>query len=830
MSDRRLVITECDATSADKGKLFALDPGKAAGIALPAFDLGGGLPPSGSVIGQGFFDKLHRRGFVWDGTAWKDIAPSPIVAFATQAALVADTTNAVGTYATAGDTGNLFVKQTAGWRMIGVVQYATATDLLADNPAKGTLGEAEDEDTLWERTATGWRLLVVREMADTAAILAWANGSPGATVGDRAIDLAHEVTYIRTTGGWKPSMIWEETEANIRAATWALNGQEAIATDTGRTFIRTGGKWVEEPIQHFATDALLKAATPADGTLAWADDTAAVYARAAGKWVGMNTGFSDPLPIGAINAFPTHTMPAGWLLCDGSAIPAGKDYDELRTILGTTTVPNLLGQFLRGSSTATDALLAKISWTTARPHQGFTGLTNENGAHVHDVGIRGTVDVNTGIDTSFGTTHVGSNKPFSNYAGDLDTFHPKTNSTGAHSHTVTINGGGDTETAPDHVRICWGIKARYATVMPATALVVNTSTPKAGDVLTYDVATSTWRNQPSGGGSITGLVTMPAANKWFRLFIGVPDASGLYRIEMEPGDNGAGGAVTFELLQVKGTTDRFKLLEAWPTSAGQMQNIDIVGLLWHTDGTVEIKAHTTTLAGQPGRPLRVTARALDGADVSGFVFGGGDDTAPPPEEQLAVPELFPDVMPAITVSGTAPATPKLGQEWFDTTNKVLMVCTQATPSVVWTPASTSYPKLVGNRTIEHHMFNADQWEESTVVVTNVQTYVPAGNLYKLEADLRMRCFHGGTGRLRTYFTGPALFGSTDALGNMSTEADSLHSSSPGHTRTAVGLSVAGTLSLHILTQGSGGGNGDRQVFGQMLLWDLGPDAPLPTLA
>ena len=517
MSDRRLVITECDTTSADKGKLFALDPGKAAGIGLPAFDVGGGLPPSGTVIGQGFYDKLHRRGFVWDGTAWKEISASPIVTFATQTALLADKTNQPGIYATAGDTGNLFVMQTGGWRMVGVVPYATAADLLASSPAKGTLGEAEDEDTLWERTATGWRLLVVREMADTAAILAWANATPGANIGDRAIDLAHEVTYIRTTGGWKPTMIWEETEANIRAATWAINGQEAIATDTGRTFIRTGGKWVEEPIQHFATDAALKAATPPDGTLAWADDTAAVYARAAGKWVGMNTGFSDPLPIGAINAFPTYTMPAGWLVCDGSAVPAGKDYEELRTILSGGTLPDLRGQFLRGSSTATDTLLSKIGWTTARPHTGFTGLTNQNGDHHHRSGVPAWDDPKAYIN---GRDTIPAGKSVSGFGVGSATAEPRTNTAGAHSHTVTIDGGGDTETAPDHVRIVWGIKARFATVVPASALLVHTTTPKAGDVLTYDAATSTWKNKANPAAivvSATAPTGVVIGQEWFDL-------------------------------------------------------------------------------------------------------------------------------------------------------------------------------------------------------------------------------------------------------------------------------------------------------------------------
>jgi hypothetical protein len=98
------------------------------------------------------------------------------------------------------------------------------------------------------------------------------------------MDLAHEVMYVRTASGWKPETIWEETEANIRAATWCLVGQEAIATDTGRTFVYATAGWIEEPIQHYATEALLLAATSQNGTLAWADDTNVVFTRAAGTW------------------------------------------------------------------------------------------------------------------------------------------------------------------------------------------------------------------------------------------------------------------------------------------------------------------------------------------------------------------------------------------------------------------------------------------------------------------------------------------------------------------------------------------------------------------
>jgi hypothetical protein len=53
-------------------------------------------------------------------------------------------------------------------------------------------------------------------------------------------------------------------------------------------------------------------------------------------------------PVGSITAYAGRSTPKGWLLCDGKPIPSGKEYDELRKLLGTKDTPNLQGYFLRG--------------------------------------------------------------------------------------------------------------------------------------------------------------------------------------------------------------------------------------------------------------------------------------------------------------------------------------------------------------------------------------------------------------------------------------------------------------------------------------------------
>jgi hypothetical protein len=153
MTRRVLVVAETDPADTDHGKMFGLDPNQATGVAIPAFRMASGVPVAGSTLGEGVYDTAHQQGFVWDGTAWKPIAPNPIKTFNTEAALLADTAAAVGVYATAGDTGNLFIRRAAGWAQVGIKQYATAALLLADAVVQGCVGEALDEGSLWEMGA-----------------------------------------------------------------------------------------------------------------------------------------------------------------------------------------------------------------------------------------------------------------------------------------------------------------------------------------------------------------------------------------------------------------------------------------------------------------------------------------------------------------------------------------------------------------------------------------------------------------------------------------------------------------------------------------------------
>lgn len=73
------------------------------------------------------------------------------------------------------------------------------------------------------------------------------------------------------------------------------------------------------------------------------------------------TGNVDLIPAGIIHMFAGNTIPAGWLLCDGSAV-SRTDYAKLFSAIGTTwgagdgsttfNLPNTIGRFAEGAATS----------------------------------------------------------------------------------------------------------------------------------------------------------------------------------------------------------------------------------------------------------------------------------------------------------------------------------------------------------------------------------------------------------------------------------------------------------------------------------------------
>jgi len=64
------------------------------------------------------------------------------------------------------------------------------------------------------------------------------------------------------------------------------------------------------------------------------------------------------IAVGTIIAWPAASNPADitkWLECNGQTIPSNSQYDRLRSVLGSSKVPNYNSQFLRGTTIASQA-------------------------------------------------------------------------------------------------------------------------------------------------------------------------------------------------------------------------------------------------------------------------------------------------------------------------------------------------------------------------------------------------------------------------------------------------------------------------------------------
>ena len=93
--------------------------------------------------------------------------------------------------------------------------------------------------------------------------------------------------------------------------------------------------------------------------------------------------------VGEIKMWPTATPPTNHLLCNGQAVPAGSDYDQLRAIVGAN-VPNLVDKFVLGSGVkAVNATggAATVALTVAQlpAHNHGSRTQDDNAFHGHGV-------------------------------------------------------------------------------------------------------------------------------------------------------------------------------------------------------------------------------------------------------------------------------------------------------------------------------------------------------------------------------------------------------------------------------------------------------------
>ena len=171
-----------------------------------------------------------------------------------------------------------------------------------------------------------------------------------------------------------------------------------------------------------------------------------------------------------IRPFAGSTTPVGWLLCNGDAV-SRTIYANLFDVVGTTygagdgsttfLLPNLNGRFIQGAQTG-GTIGGGLSYTTAVPKSDITFSANSDGTHNHTgTAPSGGAHFHTvfmhdgdgsGSSPSPFETDAGSENPVTVDEGG-DHTHPFSlaNINFAHSHNVTINGGGDAETRPRNV-------------------------------------------------------------------------------------------------------------------------------------------------------------------------------------------------------------------------------------------------------------------------------------------------------------------------------------------------------------------------------------------
>ena len=178
-------------------------------------------------------------------------------------------------------------------------------------------------------------------------------------------------------------------------------------------------------------------------TFTWNDSTGITTIYDGNKWVNIS---GTPQPVGTIIMYPNYSAPPGYMICDGRAV-SQTIYPELYAVVGAN-VPDLRGQFIRGSNANNDSQgKTRHQDTTRMPRNRFT--TNSQGSHKH-AGTYGYKADGGGREAFVGASASGFNY---NWEGHVENL---LHADGSHSHTIN---GGDSETSPAHVKLCFVIKA-----------------------------------------------------------------------------------------------------------------------------------------------------------------------------------------------------------------------------------------------------------------------------------------------------------------------------------------------------------------------------------
>lgn len=188
------------------------------------------------------------------------------------------------------------------------------------------------------------------------------------------------------------------------------------------------------------------------------------------EWVRIQTSESGgPGLVGSIISYAGISVPAGYLLCDGSAI-SRTSYPNLFAAIGTSwgegdgvttfNLPDLRGRFLRGVDSGSGYDPDATSRTSEYPG----GNTGDNvGSYQSDAtsknGLTATASVNGNHNHAISSGTGGGNLAmwYAGNGGAPQYNNGRTTSAGNHTHSITISEG-DAETRPLNASIYYIIK------------------------------------------------------------------------------------------------------------------------------------------------------------------------------------------------------------------------------------------------------------------------------------------------------------------------------------------------------------------------------------
>lgn len=194
---------------------------------------------------------------------------------------------------------------------------------------------------------------------------------------------------------------------------------------------------------------------PGEVTLAQLNNAIDTHVHDIADVTGLQAALNATVPAGAVMAFAMNAAPTGWLKANGAAV-SRTTYAALFAAIGTTfgagdgsttfNLPDLRGEFLRGWDDGRGVDTGRV-FGSQQAHEiqshTHTGSTNTAGAHAHSY----TAGAN------FNRLNSGAGGQTPNNSAGLTT-----STNGDHSHTLTINATGGTETRPRNRALLFCIK------------------------------------------------------------------------------------------------------------------------------------------------------------------------------------------------------------------------------------------------------------------------------------------------------------------------------------------------------------------------------------